>query len=300
MRRLTDARLRELLQSRLDRALPEALDAQALRDFASAYAAVGPMQGYHQLPAAAAAIAADWRGRGCLAAGLEAALMQAALDNLPRVAALPPRLQHHHLRHFARIAEQPPPCELEADGFRKDLGLATLRLYAAGNQVADPRSGVPRSVLTRTGVLAALPKLYAMLRIGGFKPFLQIHMHPLCRKPFDAETRAETYRCCAELLDLLPGQQLGMLAGSWFYDPALAAVSPHLAYLHQVPKAGGAHFFFSADRGGFVEWALSSSATRREAHAAGRYQPRSYLLIWGRQALQRWAQAHPGLPPSSA
>ncbi len=289
------AELASLLQARRDRALPAMLSAEELGGFAAAYAAVGRLEGYQHVPKAAATMIADWQRKGCLEAGLEAALMQAALDSLPRVMALPPRLRHHHLRHFTRIATQQAPCKPDADGFRKDLGLATLRLHAAGNQVADPRSGVPRSVLWR-GRRSEIPtKLFAMLRLGGFQPFLQIHMHPLCRKPFDAETRAETYRSCAELLDLLPGH-LGMLAGSWFYDPALEAVSPHLGYLHQVPKAGGAHFFFSSDKGGFVEWALSSSATRRQAHAEGRYQPRSFLLIWGREALQRWASANPGQP----
>jgi hypothetical protein len=294
MRALSPAQLRPLLLARREQVRPAALEVQTLSEFADAYARVGAMQGYHHLPETAARIASGWQE-----AALEAALMQAALDRLDAVDALPPRLRHHHLRHLARIAEQAAPCRLDADSYRKDLGLATLRLFAAGNQVVDLRSGVPRSVLLRGSWWQAPAKLLAMLRLGGFKPYAQIHMHPLCRKPFDAETRAETYRSCAELL-AWRRDSLGLLAGSWFYDPALAAVSPHLAYLHQVPKAGGAQFFFAADRGGFVEWALSSSATRRAAHAAGRYQPRSYLLVWGRQALTRWAAQHPAGLPTSA
>jgi len=35
-----------------------------------------------------------------------------------------------------------------------------------------------------------------------------------------------------------------MFGSSWFYDPLLADISPHLNYLRDVPMAGGAELFF--------------------------------------------------------
>lgn len=214
-----------------------------------------------------------------------------------RLARLPARVRGHQLRQFARIALHDERflehCRLDGDVFLKEFGLATLRLYAGAASVIDPSSGLGRSLLWKAG-LARLPaRALFFARIGGFKPYFEVHVNKLYLDEFNEEGRNECYRCCAELYALHP-ENLGMSGGSWFYDPAIATVSPRLAYLRAVPVAGGARSLFVSHNEQALANALATSASRRALHAAGRYRPASYTLVWPRQAQIAWAQRNPG------
>lgn len=216
-----------------------------------------------------------------------------------RLALLPARVRAHQLRQLERIAAHGddflPQCRLEADVFLKELGLATLRLYAGASSVIDPYSGVGRSILWGAGARQLPGRALFFARTGGFRPYFQIHVHKLYLEEFDEAGRNECYRCCAELYALHP-EALGMFAGSWFYDPAVATVSPRLAYLRDIPVGGGARCMFVAYNEEAVANATAASPTRRALHAAGKYRPASYALVWPRRAQIAWAQQHPGTP----
>lgn len=223
----------------------------------------------------------------CLLGAVRSTLRGNRLDRLPA------RVRKHQLRQFERIAAHDAGmlhyCTLEADVFLKELGLATLRLYAGASSVIDPHSGVGRSLLWKGGLHRLPGRLLLFARAGGFRPYFEVHVHKLYQDEFNEAGRNECYRCCAELYDLHP-EVLGMIGGSWFYDPAIAGISPHLAYLRTVPEAGGARALFVSYDDQAIANATATSAKRRALHAAGAYRPASWTLVWAKRDQLAWAQ----------
>lgn len=269
--------------------------------FIAEYSAVGPWDHYRHVPRTAVATVrriAEQLGPEAVRSFLRAALGEGivSLATSNRLEALPPRIVFHHIRQLRRlvdaIARDGDWLDLSQDIFLKECGLVTLRLYAAGFQLVDVRCGIPRSLVWRAGVLGIPGRMMNFLRLGGFKPFAQIHTHVPNLGEFNEESRNECYRCCAALFEFRP-DLLGMFGSSWFYDPALAEVSPHLNYLRDVPLAGGADLMFVEQGGGAVRDALETSNRRRRLYEEGKYMPRSYMLIWGRRPLLAWALGNP-------
>jgi hypothetical protein len=272
--------------------------AQRIADFVAAVKVPPGRQGFKYIAPQArnlhAAVVRDTGEEGgrtfllaCLLAALESTLRGRRLD------ALPARVRAHQFRQFERIAahgaEMLPHCELGSDVFLKELGLATLRLYAGASSLIDPHSGVGRSLLWKAGLRALPSRLLLFARIGGFYPYFEVHVHKLYLDEFNEEGRNECYRSCADLYELHP-EVLGMIGGSWFYDPLVESISPHLAYLRTVPESGGARVLFVSHDKQAVRNATATSTTRRALHAAGRYRPASWTLIWAKRDQQAWAR----------
>lgn len=209
---------------------------------------------------------------------------------------LPSLCAYFHASHLERIARDPDICaewlDLRSDLFQKEFGIASLRLYVAGSQLVDYRCSVPRSVVISEGVAKAFSKAFVMIRMGGFKPFFQIHTHAFNLGSFNEEGWNDCYRCCAELYELHPGC-LGMFGSSWFYDPALEQISPRLGYLRKIPLGGGAHLLYVCDGGDAVSDATEKSRTRKMLYEEGKYLPKVYMLIWSRKQQTAWAARHP-------
>lgn len=269
----------------------------AVARFVDSCAAVPAGAGYRHLPPAAhqayAAAVPDPRseaGRNFLFAALLEA-MAASLAS-PRLRQLPARVLAHQLKHYERMLTQPAQtwaaCEPGDDLFLKDFGLAAMRMLGGGSNLIDVNSGIERSLLWKGG-LRGLPRRLALFaRTGGARPFFEIHAHKFYMEEFNEQGRNECYRCCAELYALYPRVR-GMTAGSWFYDPAVAAISPHLAYLREVPERGGAVALFNVFDEGSKRNALARSATRRRLFEEGRYRPATYTLVWPRARHLAWA-----------
>ncbi|MFC5477622.1 hypothetical protein [Massilia suwonensis] len=228
----------------------------------------------------------------CLLAAVRSTLRSSRVEKLPA------RVRAHQLRQFERIAAHDDAvlqyCRLKADVFLKELGLATLRLYAGASSVIDPHSGVGRSLLWKGGLRRLPGRLLLFARAGGFRPFFEVHVHKLYLDEFNEAGRNECYRCCVDLYALHP-EVLGMIGGSWFYDPVVESISPHLAYLRTVPEAGGARVLFVSHDEQAVANATSKSEKRRALHAAGRYRPASWTLVWCKRDQQAWARRLDGL-----
>ncbi len=272
--------------------------APRVRAFLAQFADPPPYGGFKAIPAEARAMYAAVLTEGGEAAGapfLLASLLTAVRATLdgPLLARLPPRVRAHQLRQFARMAQHDeaflPYCRLDGDVFLKEFGLATLRLYAGASSVIDPRSGIGRSLLVKGGLLQLPGRALLIARAGGFKPYFEIHVHKLYQDEFNEEGRNECYRCCADLYALHP-EVLGMVAGSWFYDPVVAILSPHLAYLRTVPESGGARALFVSHDEQAAKNATATSEKRRALHAAGQYRPASWTLVWPRRAQLAWSR----------
>lgn len=267
-------------------------------DFIRASLVLGPLDHYKIFPAPARSIVDAFgaqHGPAALRLFLRAAIARAAAGTLAsaRYKALPPLTAVNQARNLLRIGQdrdaQVEWLDLNNDLFQKEFGIASLRLYAAGALLVDFRCGVPRSIVTREGVARALPKLLTMLRIGGFRPFFQLHVHKFNLDAFNEKGREECYLCCAELHDVHP-EVLGTFGSSWYYDPQLATISPRLDYLRTMPTEGGAKMMFMVAGGEAIGNATSKSATRRQLYEEGKYMPSNYMMVWGRDALRAWAK----------
>lgn len=274
---------------------------EAIGQFLAAFRTAPLGTGYRHVPvtarqALAAALSRDPAAeRDFLYAALLTAMDEALAG--PALCRLPARIVAHQLRHYERILNDPGPtyeaCTLDGDLFLKDFGLATLRMIAAGSNLIDTNSGVGRSILWRGGWRAFGRRLALFARMGGFRPCFEIHAHKFYMAEFNEAGRSECYRCCADLYAHYP-EVRGMIAGSWFYDPAVARISPHLAYLREVPENGGARALFASFDEGARGNALAKSATRRRLHEAGAYRPATYTLVWPRAVHLDWARRQAG------
>lgn len=274
---LARTRLAELLagrpdlQGRVDQAV-RALD----RDM--------PGRNYHALPDILPGLAA---GVAEFPAMIAAALL-ADCERRWHFARVPDSVRPEFIRQARRILALELPA-FSNDAFLKDLSICLLLSFPCVAQVVEQTGAVPRSVLLSGGAGQAL-RMARYFAAAGLRagPYFEIHTHtPM----LDGFTPAGWDRCYGLIADLLHSRPdiMGMVGGSWFYDPALATITPRLAYLADTPIAGGAfrvRFGASqADR----DLATATSASRRALVERGEYIPTRWLLIWPRAALLRWA-----------
>jgi hypothetical protein len=194
-----------------------------------------------------------------------------------------PELRRQALRILALEAPT-----LDDDAFRKDLSICLLLSFHCVAQVVEETGVIPRRALLAGGPAQAL-RLGAWFAATGLRSgrYLEVHTHTPMLGDFNPAGWERCYELVAELLKARPNC-LGMIGGSWFYDPALGGISPRLTYLTTMPIRGGA---FRVRLGASKEdaaLATATSPTRRALVAAGKYVPARWLLIWPRRALLGW------------
>lgn len=174
------------------------------------------------------------------------------------------------------------------DRFLKDLAICRMVLVPCASHVIYRHSGVPRRALARVrrvGELAGLLRVFSGAGMG-FRPFMENHVHLAMLDRFDEAGRRRCMELVAALLRAWPDCR-GLMGTSWYYDPAVAKVSPKLAYLHDAAAAGGACFIDMGPHPDAEAGALARSATRRALREKGLYEPRNYLMIWSRKDILR-------------
>lgn len=208
---------------------------------------------------------------------------------------LPPSIAALYERELARIYRQAQSFEdeffdLSEDRYLKDLAILTHRLIPVGAEYAEGGAGIPRRILFAGGAVQLFRVLWLVTaRCRGWRPFFALHAHTLALEDFNPEGWQATHQRLAELLALNPGVK-GWLSASWFLDPALEKISPHLGYLREVPMAGGAELLFVCRHPNGSSGALSRSAERRRLFAEGQYVPATYMRVWPRQAAIAWGR----------
>ncbi len=232
-----------------------------------------------------------------VAAILNKALCRTLLEQFPVANVpwnLPERFKSLYQQQISRIERQlslEPESyfSLNNDPFRKDLAILRHRLIPFGAELATPYSGVARSLFFKGGVGQAGRFIRVIATCRGVKPFLELHMHPRSIEAFNPDGWIETYENLADFLAANPSFR-GVQSTSWFLDPALEHISPHLGYLRRVPEQCGATILYAGDEDGKHSGAFATSQTRRDLYAAGQYRPRRYTRIWPRQKLllRRW------------
>lgn len=157
------------------------------------------------------------------------------------------------------------------------------------------QTGIPRRwMIQARGTPRARLARYLLTRVGGFKPVWSNHLPQLPPgKHFTEDAFLHAHVEAARLLRHSPGI-LALASASWYYDPAMESVSPHLGFLHRTVTSNGGLVFEIPAEPYTREHALASSDARRAAEAAGRYTPRNFARIWGRDAFLSWAERQQG------
>lgn len=256
--------------------LPDAPDARGYRDLPPAF--------HERIAAAAAAL-----GRSGAAEALNLVLTELAAEFQPRFerAQLPSALLPYYRENVSRILARTVAGDDWAssshnDIFLKDLGILRMTLIPCASHLVFRNSGVPRSLVLRQRPrdLARAVSFFC-LRSRGFRPFLENHVHPAMLDHFNPAGRERCYELVAMLLKRWPDSR-GLMGLSWYYDPKVAPISPNLAYLHDVPAAGGALFLPAGGGTDVVGDATAKSRTRRAMFERGEYTPSRYLMAWAR------------------
>lgn len=178
-----------------------------------------------------------------------------------------------------------------SDDFLKDLRFVGGYSVPCGTVSADVYGEISR----RSGIKSAVR--YGDLKNGfkiamhGGPPWFDIHADSRHLEEFTPQGWLASYRRIADLLNSRPDVK-GLVGTSWFYDPAVLHISPRLSYLHEVPLANGASLVKHGHSDEDARRATATSATRRSAVDRGSYHPRSYSMVWPREALTQWARRH--------
>ncbi len=175
----------------------------------------------------------------------------------------------------------------ENDVFIKDFCIASQRMIPVGAQIMHETGVSRRSVLSTRGRNAIIAARF-FLRTVGFAPFYEIHTHAPALDEFNEDGWRRCYLRIAEVLTVNPAVK-GVFGSSWFFDPVIERVSPRLAYLRNIPVQNGALSICHGSDQGSISLATQTSETRRKLFANGQYLPTSYLLVWDRRHLLRWA-----------
>ncbi len=183
-------------------------------------------------------------------------------------------VEHYDDAHF----------DLKNDVFLKDLAIVSHRFIPVGAEFIVPNAAIERSLLLRAPLKDKFVLFAVIARSGGFAPFFELHAHPQSLNHFNEQGWLATYRILADLLEANPTTR-GVFSASWFLDPAIAEVSPRLAYLRETPARHGAvHIFNHIDEQG-TSGALATSPSRRGLFEQGKYKPCIYTRIWPGKSL---------------
>jgi hypothetical protein len=183
---------------------------------------------------------------------------------------------------------------IQDDLFLKDLGICRLEVFPCKSLLVEKNSGVPRKLLFTNGIGQTVRLLRLIVSAGGrSRPYYEIHAHTPMLKDFNPAGWDHCYHQVAVLLRRYPDYR-GLVGGSWFFDPQVARISPHLEYLISRPSERGAVFFRGGTAQSDVDNATATSARRRELYEKGTYLPTRYVMVWPRKQLLGWSERSAG------
>ena len=184
---------------------------------------------------------------------------------------------------------------LSEHALRCDFRIACFGRIPLGPEHMET-SGVSRSLCLRGGLGQFFRFLRMVSKTKGVTRFYQLHQAKgigpysfLIR--FRPEAQVRMFQNVAECLRMNPSYR-GLVVGSWWYDPQLERMSPHLTYLRETMQKGGALLFRYGSTKGALRDGLANSAKRQALYEAGEYIPTSYTIVWPRDNMIQWAESH--------
>lgn len=173
--------------------------------------------------------------------------------------------------------------------------VASMRAYFRAGLYWCERTGIPRRWIVQAhGRHRIRLAQYVAIRLRGFKPVWQTHVR---KQPPGVHLTEEVFvRSHLEIARALKRHTeiRGIASSSWFYDPEIGAVSPHLAYIRDLLATNGCFVFEIPCDEAMRENALYASRARQRANAEGVYRPRGFARLWSRDAFLRWAERQSG------
>jgi hypothetical protein len=240
------------------------------------------------------------QGPDARAAFLRNALQQLVERGRPRIASLrlPDAVKALIEREYRRIEKDfatsgTAHYDLAIHKMRCDFRIAGFGRIPAGPEHIE-LGGLPRRLAWGGGLAQGFRTAAVIARAGGWAPYYVTHFaHGI--KPhtfllvYTPQTQAALHRNVAECMRMNPHIR-GYQSTSWWYDPQLARVAPHLAFLREGALAHGAVSLRAGSSEGAQQYAIANSPERRRLYEAGEYMPVSYAMVWTREALLRWAR----------
>ncbi|WP_051563841.1 hypothetical protein [Enterovibrio calviensis] len=180
--------------------------------------------------------------------------------------------------------------DVTSDLFRKDLAISALNMWPSGSICHYEPRALPRRFLTANGITQFVSAADMLLRkIKDRQQMYELHMEDRRTNPHFLEAGwREFYLEIAQRMKSEP-QISGIFAQSWFWDAEVIQASSKMAYLRNLPESGGASFYL-LEACDDAEHVALQNKKRRRLFEEGKYTPKSYLMIWPREALLRWAK----------
>lgn len=224
-----------------------------------------------------------------------------ALDMLRRIPIenLPDSVLSYYPAEFDRLAQR---LQAFSQGQEKQgdnlLGRVIRFLLCltvpCGAQDLDLTERVPlTSALMAIQRERSLRSLIFYIRCFGTGIWLRPHTNTSRLDEFNETGWDQFYLRVAEILTRREHVR-GLALTSWFYDPVLLKISPRLAYLQTRPQERGAHLMKHGSSDHTIEFATSTSETRRSLYENGEYMPTEYSILWARIDLLTWAEQQRG------
>lgn len=204
-----------------------------------------------------------------------------------RVQANYPAAVQRLLRHIQQ--DERPSYNFSSDFFIKDMRFAALLTLPCHAEVLDLRSRLGPHIAGK--FFLRQPGFRTAFGLIKSHAWLAYHTEARYLDEFTPEGWKLCYLDAAALLQRYADIQ-GLFAVTWFVDPALASISPHLAYLREVPEQYGAQIIPIRSTAADIAYATATSETRRRLYAEGRYIPKSHAMVWPRKGLLQWATDH--------
>ena len=178
------------------------------------------------------------------------------------------------------------------DKFRKDIGICTMRLIPVG-AIKIHIDRLPLSFLLKQSKKEFNESVYYLVfKLKGYKPFYNMHLYqqtPDLMNEFNEKGWRNYYRRIAMLLEIEPKVK-GIFGSSWFFDPKLKDISPHLSYLKNLVTDNGGKLFCLGPSEGAIKDSTIKSKTRYKLFLEGKYVPTRYCVVWPRYELIEWAK----------
>ncbi|PMN89563.1 hypothetical protein BCT23_22730 [Enterovibrio norvegicus] len=177
-----------------------------------------------------------------------------------------------------------------SDLFRKDLAISALNMWPSSSICHYEMRALPRRFLTANGIAQFFSAADMLLRkIKDRQHMYELHMEDRRKNPHFLEAGwREFYLEIAQRLETEPHVS-GIFAQSWFWDPEVIKASPKMMYLRTLPESGGARFYLLEECDDPLHVALQNKK-RQRLYAQRMYIPKSYLMIWPREMMLRWAK----------
>ena len=220
------------------------------------------------------------------------AVARLALEHFHVQDKLPPSILSlfpDHIRQLAEFLAEGVENSYNEDYFIKDVRYALGLTVPAGAQQFDLYGEIgPKLVLREITATKSARAAVNYLKARGWGRWYNEHTDLRRLQDFNPEGWTAYFARMAEVLALNPSVR-GLIGGSWFFDPALAEISPNIAYIGQTQVKHGGFLLCLGTAAHDIENAIAKSTTRRRLYEEGKYVPTSYLCAWPRDALERWA-----------